>query len=291
MATVHSGLIDRWDLTIQGTGAAYPSWVEIAAGEQGLGGRFVGRVGSARPLASVEVDGSRVEFSLPPQYEARKDDLRFVGSEQDNVLEGITWAEDGKELSWTAKRAPDLPARSDVQWGEAVNLLSGDLREMWTPRSADLPFNWSLHDGLLDNSAYGSDLVLNSAQGDFRLIAEYRYPAKSNSGIYLRGRYEVQILDDFGAEASVTSSGAIYGFLQPSTNQVARPDEWQVCDITLLGRWVTIELNGQKVIDQQEIPGITGGALDSDEGLPGRLFLQGDHGPITFRRLELIPAI
>src|SRR5947209_2395258 len=117
-----------------------------------------------------------------------------------------------------------------------------------------------------------------------------RYPKGSNSGIYLRGRYEVQIEDDYGDEPDSHKIGGIYGFLTPSVNPAKPAGEWQAVDITLVGRTVTVVLNGERILDRQTIPGITGGALDSDEGAPGPLLLQGDHGPIAFRNLIVTPA-
>src|SRR5207244_760837 len=114
----------------------------------------------------------------------------------------------------------------------------------------------------------------------FKIHAEFKYPADSNSGIYLRGRYEFQIQDDAGKPAESHGTGGIYGFLAPRINAVRPPGEWQSCDISVAGRTVSATLNGEKVLDNQEIPGITGGALDSNEGAPGPIMLQGDHGPI-----------
>src|SRR5438309_5207292 len=89
-----------------------------------------------------------------------------------------------------------------------------------------------------------------------------RYPKGSNSGIYLRGRYEVQIEDNYGDEPDSHKIGGIYGFLTPSVNAAKRPGEWQTLDIMLVGRVLTIVFNGERIIDRQTIPGITGGALD-----------------------------
>ena len=112
-------------------------------------------------------------------------------------------------------------------------------------------------------------------------------PKEDNSGIYLRGRYEVQIEDNFGDEPDSHKIGGVYGFLTPSVNAGKKAGEWQTLEITLVGRVVTVVLNGERIIDRQTIPGITGGALDSDEGAAGPIMLQGDHGPIEFRNLVL----
>ena len=134
------------------------------------------------------------------------------------------------------------------------------------------------------------DLLSAARYDDFRLRLEFRYPRGSNSGLYLRGRYEVQIQDDRGKAPDPLRSGAIYGFIAPRVNAAGRAGEWQSLAIELLGRRVTVSLNGVAVISHREIPGITGGALDSDEGSPGPLMLQGDHGPIEFRNIVITPA-
>jgi hypothetical protein len=143
---------------------------------------------------------------------------------------------------------------------------------------------------VLTNTKTGVNLVSRDTFTDFKLHIEFRYPKDSNSGVYLRGRYEVQIEDSTELEPVSERLGAIYGFLAPNENVSKQPGEWQAFDITLVGRLVTVVLNGKTVIGTQEIPGITGGALDSDEGAPGPLLLQGDHGSMEFRNIVLTPA-
>jgi hypothetical protein len=279
-------LLGRWDLTVGEGANSYPSWVELTP----RGGSFVGRFGSARPLGKVEYSNDGVKFTLPPQYESRKDELVFKGALSAGKLSGTTTFDDGTATTWTGKPAPELPSYTP-SWRETSELVKADLSN-WTLRSPDWVGNWSIDDGMLVNSARGSDLVTVGKFGDFKLIAEYRYPKGSNSGIYLRGRYEFQIIDDYESGAhGVGSSAAIYGFLAPSKNTIMPPDEWNTAEITLIGRFVTVVLNGETVIENQEIPGITGGALDSDEAAPGPIFVQGDHGPVTFRRLSITPGL
>jgi hypothetical protein len=123
------------------------------------------------------------------------------------------------------------------------------------------------------------------------LHVEFRYQKGSNSGVYLRGRHEVQIEDSPKDQhpSSVLFSG-IYGFLTPSEINALGPNTWQTFDITLIGRMVTVVVNGKTVITNQEIPGITGGALDSNEGEPGPIYIQGDHGPIEFKKIVITPS-
>ncbi|MBN9502891.1 MAG: hypothetical protein BGO01_20295 [Armatimonadetes bacterium 55-13] len=278
-------IVGRWDVVVHGKGGTFPTWFQINDDNTGS---FVGQVGSARPIREIKVEGDNLVFILPPQYEGRKDDMRFEGKLDGGALKGTTTDKEGETISWEAKKAPALPHR-EVKWGTPVELIGADLSN-WTPRSPNWESHWSIEDGQLVNAKAGSDLVTKQKFSDFKLVCEYKYPEKSNSGIYLRGRYEIQILDDYGQESTVGTSAAVYGFIRPTENAVKPHGEWNTCEIELIGRWITIVLNGKKVVDHQEIPGITGGALDCNEGEPGPLFLQGDHGPVTFRKVTLTPA-
>ena len=137
----------------------------------------------------------------------------------------------------------------------------------------------------------GPELITTDTFEDFKLHVEFNCAPKSNSGVYLRGRYELQIEDDPAPEGPSQSTGGIYGFLAPSPTPPRKPGEWQAYDITLVGRMVTVVLNSQTIINNQEIPGITGGALDSHEGLPGPIYLQGsENGHVRFRNILITPA-
>ena len=143
--------------------------------------------------------------------------------------------------------------------------------------------------GFLRSQKSGSNLVTDQKFTDFKLHIEFRYQQGSNSGVYLRGRYEVQIIDCKGMEPGSIYLGGVYGFLTPSENVAKDPGVWQSYDITLRGRMVTIVANNVPVIYNQAIPGITGGALDNKESEPGPIYLQGDHGPIDFRNIIITP--
>jgi hypothetical protein len=149
---------------------------------------------------------------------------------------------------------------------------------------------WKAENGILFSPKSGSNLVTDQKFNDFKLHIEFRYPKGSNSGIYLRGRYEVQVMDSKGNEPLSGELGGVYGFIAPSEQVAKNPGEWQSYDITLVGRMITLVANGKTIICNQEIPGITGGALDSNEGDPGPIYLQGDHGPVEYRNITLTPA-
>lgn len=283
-------LLGRWDLVVHSPEGEYPSWMEVRlSGSRTLVGSYVGQFGSARPIGKVESANGRFHFSVPPQWDRRRDDQSFDGQVEGDTLHGETTDERGTKLTFTGKRAPSL-RHAEPAWGEPIELFNGKDTAGWKPRAANRKNGWVVRDGLLVNANPGNDLLTEQKFGDFQLHVEFRYPKGSNSGIYLRGRYEMQIEDDFGLEPDSHYIGGIYGFLTPSVNAAKRAGEWQTVDVTLYGRVVTIHLNGERIIDRQTIPGITGGALDSDEGSPGPILLQGDHGRVEFRKVTLRPA-
>ena len=282
-------IVGRWDVTVQSPTGNYPSWFEVhRSGYRALVGQFVGQSGSARPIANVEFANNEFRFSIPPQWEQRDTEVKFEGKLEGDRLTGWTTDKDGKRLTWTANRAPSLRRSAPPKWSNPVKLFNGTDLTGWKPMSGDN--QWKVINGVLTNTKAGGNLVTNQTFTDFKLHAEFRYPKGGNSGIYLRGRHEVQIEDSAGQEPMSVHLGGIYGFLTPNEDAAGKPGEWQTFDITLIGRLVTVVLNGKTIICNQEIPGITGGALDSDEGAPGPLYLQGDHGPVEFRNMILTPA-
>jgi 3-keto-disaccharide hydrolase len=180
-------------------------------------------------------------------------------------------------------RAPALRRASAPQWDKAEPIFSGRDLAGWHVLGTN---EWEADNGILRNKKSGGNLVTDAKFTDFKLHVEFRYPAGGNSGIYLRGRYEVQVADT-GDELEVGSLGAVYGFLEPSDPAAKKPGEWQTFDVTLVGRMITVVLNGTTIISNREIPGPTGAALDSDEGAPGPLLLQGDHTAIEYRNITI----
>jgi hypothetical protein len=285
---VNQRILGRWDIAITTPDGTKPSWLEIeSSGRDAVVGRFVGIVGSARPIARIVANADSLSFSIPHQWEEGNGDLSVTGKLQGNGLAGTMTFPDGKTYSWTAVHAPRL-VRSTPRWSAPIRLLHANDLGGW---HASGPSNqWKVVNGVLSSPRSGTNLVTDRTFGDFKLHVEFRYPKESNSGVYLRGRHEVQIQDDFGNEPANDRFSGIYGFISPSVIAAKPAGEWQSYDITLVGRMVTVVANGRQVICNQEIPGITGGALDSNEGAPGPLFLQGDHGPVEYRNIVVTPA-
>jgi hypothetical protein len=275
-------ILGRWNATVVGQDS-YPLWFEISEGAEGLKGRLQGRFGHALDLESVEASGTHLTMKV--------DGTTYLANLEGSSWQGTGEPGEGEAFEWIAERAPELAARAEVSWGEPVALFNGTDLSGWVPRHPSQPNRWIVQDGTLVNEDSGSDLVTEASFQDFQLHAEVMVPEGSNSGIYLRGRYEVQVQDDHGKEPHARGMGGIYGQVTPDENAALPAGEWQTFDITLLGRTVTVVLNGKTIIDRKEIPGTTGGALDSSEAEPGPIFLQGDHGRILYRNLVLTPAL
>ncbi len=278
----------RWDLEMDFKGETVPSWLEVRhSGVETLVGRFVFMMGSARPVAEVKIHGNKFSFAIPRQWEPEGNDMVLHGELVDDMLKGSMIYTDGSVSSWTGVRAPKLEAAEHPKPGKPMALFNGKSLDGWHMDSDNS--QWTVVNGILKNTKGGANLISNEKFTDFNLKVEFRYPKGSNSGIYLRGRYEVQIADNMGFEPSDIYFSGIYGFLEPNENTAKAPGEWQTYNITLIGRRVTIVANGKTVISDQTIPGITGGALDSKEGEPGAFMIQGDHGAVEFRKFEVTP--
>ena len=278
-----------WDLTFMVDGKASPSWLEVKlSGSNTLVGRFVYSSGSARPISEVKMSDNKFMFSIPRQWEPEGSDMKFEGKVMDGMISGKMVFTDGSVHKFSGVRAPKLAYNNNPTWDEPINLLNGRDLEGWTPMGDN---QWKVLDGVLTSEKSGANLVSNEKFQDFRLHLEFRYPKESNSGIYLRGRYEVQIADNAGLDPSNILFGGIYGFLSPNQMVAKEANKWQSYDITLIGRRVTIVANGITIINEQVIPGITGGALDSNEGEAGPFMIQGDHGPVEFRNIIVTPMM
>jgi Domain of Unknown Function (DUF1080) len=278
-------ILGRWDLTIQTPDGERSAWLEVRhSGVRTLVGQFVGMSGSARPISEVDFKDGEMRFAIPPQWERVEGNISVTGRLDGERLTGALTLGSRTPLKWTGVRAPSLRRTTAPRWDAPVSLFNGRDLTGWHALGTN---EWEAVGGVLRNRKSGGNLVTDQTFDDFRLHAEFRYPASGNSGVYLRGRYEVQIADTPGAEPANDSLGAVYGFLTPAEMAARKPGEWQSFDVTLTGRMVTVVLNGRTIIANQEIPGITGAALDSREGAPGPLLLQGDHGPIEFRNLTL----
>lgn len=284
----NEALEGRWDITVNMGSSQAPSWLEVRhSGLRTLIGRFVGDGGSARPISQVFFKDGKLSFHIPPQWDNSDKDLYVEGELKDGKLSGTMTMPSGKTYTWTGVRAPKLWRDKEPVWGNRIVLFNGKNLDGWQALGNN---QWVVENGILRSPHSGANIRTVKTFNDFKLHIEFRYPKESNSGVYLRGRYEVQIMDSKGMEPLSIYLGGIYGFIDPLEMVAKNAGEWQSYDITLVGRLVTVVANGKTIIYKQQIPGITGGALDSNEGEPGPIYMQGDHGPIDFRNIVITPA-
>ncbi len=276
----------RWDLTLQNKGKLQPSWLEINhSGLKTFIGHFVSINGSSRPISQVFVNENNVSFAIPPQWDKSDQDLKFEGKIEGSTIKGTIITSMGETVPFTGKRAPALIPTKEPKWSKPISLVNSNDLTGWEVLGTNN--QWINEKGILKSPKSGSNIRTKETFKDFKLHAEVRYPAESNSGIYLRGRYEIQVADSYGMQPAKDQAAAVYGFIQPLELPIKPAGEWQIYDITLIGRVVTVKLNGKTVIYQAEIPGITGGALDANEEEAGPIMIQGDHGPVEYRNLTI----
>jgi len=283
--------LGRWDLTVKSPKRELPSWIEVSEEQGQPKVTMVGISDHATPLAKVQMKAGEIEFVSPKGEEGFSEDMDFKGKVVGGQLVGTATGAGGTSWPWTGTRAPALKRSGAPVWGKPVTLFNGKDFTGWRFMDPSHAGNWRVEGGDLVTQGHGTEIITTAKFEDFKLHVEFNCGPQSNSGVYLRGRYEVQIETDSVQEPPNRRLGAVYGFLVPTPEPPRKPGEWRTYDITLLGRTLTLVLDGQTVIDRQEIPGITGGALDSHEGLPGPIYFQGsEEGRVAFRNVVLTPA-
>ena len=300
--------IGRWALTIPGGGAG---WLGVEEKDGQLSSSVLWGGGSVVPTQGTKLeDGKLVVTRLSKAKNQKKKTEEQITETITAVTEGdnlklttVKVKEDGKpfgQAEFTGRRIPALPAAPDlskVKFGEPVTLFNGKDLSGWRLIKPDADTGWSVADGVLMNRVdkksgkhYGN-LRTDAEFEDFNLKTEVRTSEGSNSGIYLRGIYEVQIMESFGKPLDSHHMGALYSRITPSVNAEKPIGEWQTLDITLVDRHLTVILNGKTIIDNQTVLGCTGGAMTSDEFKPGPIFLQGDHTDVDYRNMVLRPVV
>jgi len=283
--------LGRWDLTLKAPEREYPSWLELREDGGNLKAEMVGRWGNARPLPKATLSNGHLTFVSPKEEEDRPEDMVFEGTLVGENLSGTMTGPNGTTWKWIGQRAPALKLTGTPKWGKPIPLFNGKDVTGWKMQGPGTTV-WKVENSNLVSPGNGPELINDSKFEDFKLHVEFNCGPTSNSGVYLRGRYEVQIETDSIEEPPSHHMGGVYGFLAPTPELPRKPGEWQTYDITLMGRWITVVQNGQTIIENKEIPGITGGALDSHEELPGPIYLQGsEKGHVLFRSIVITPAV
>jgi hypothetical protein len=283
--------LGRWDLSIKAPAGELPSWIEVSEEQGQPKVVMVGVSDHATPLKKVEVKEGEIDFLSPKGEEGFNVDTLFKGKLVGGRLVGTANGANGTSWPWSGRPAPALKRSAAPKWGKPVTLFNGKDFSGWRFSDPRRAATWTVEDGTLVSNGRGPEIITTSKFTDFKLHVEFECGPMSNSGVYLRGRYEVQIETDSAQEPPSHHTGGVYGFIDPNPELPRKSGEWQSFDITFVGRTVTVVQNGQTIIDQQEIPGITGGALDSHEELPGPIYLQGsEEGRVAFRNIVITPA-
>lgn len=297
--------IGRWALTIPGGGAG---WLGVESKDGALSSRVLWGGGSVLPTASTKVEGDTLIVTREQKNkEGKLAAIETITAKAEGKVLKLTTSkknaegkEIGKAADFTGKRIPDVPAAPDlskVKYGAPIQLLNGKDLTGWRLLKAGADNGWSVVDGILQNRVvkakdkHFGNLRTDAEFEDFNLKTEVRTQEGSNSGIYLRGIYEVQVMESFGQPLDSHHMGALYSRITPSVAAEKPIGEWQTLDITLVDRHITVILNGKTIIDNAPVLGCTGGAMTSDEFKPGPIYLQGDHTNVDYRNMVLTPVV
>ena len=307
---IPKGLMGDWTLQLD---SQEPGWLSI--GE--LDGKPVIRmriyIGSDGPFEVTKIADGRIYFPIK-SIRTKKGSKAVTRREvvvglSDGKLDGIVKYISGEDASertvpFTGKRVPPMPVSppdlSKVKFGKKIELFNGKDLTGWRPHEKDKKNGWSAQNGLLVNTTPKTDfsatgdhanLRTEAEFDDFRLHIEFLVEEQRNSGIYLRGMYEAQVVDRDSRMQGIQGVGAIFGRIAPSKNAGNPGGQWQAYDLTLVDRHVTVVLNGETVIDNQPVLGPTAGAIHTDPSAPGPIYLQGDHTNVKYRNIILEPVV
>ena len=260
------------------------------------------RWASPTKMENVKFVGNRFSFDHPWGF-------KVEGFVQGCCLTATAIRKDGLgETAITGRRNPPIcpnVSTKDAKLGEPIDLLKDGIGG-WETMGTNGKNGWIVSEekgekvlsnklGLnKDGKWAGGGLNLKTKRSDFydfNLEYDVRVPAGSNSGVYLRGRYEIQVLDSYGKPVDCHNMAAYYGRVTPSVAAEKKPGEWQHVSVTLYKRHLTVVLNGTTIIDNAPVVGVTGGAIDANEFKPGPIYLQGDHSDADFKNMVLRPAV
>jgi hypothetical protein len=279
--------LGRWNFNIQTPAGQRASWLGISERGGKLEVWYQPTGGNVFRLEDVKIEGGKLILNISASgpnrpavvWELERRGDRLVGQARRGDM--VTPLE--------GKPAPALQRPEPRQWSEPLPLFNGRDLSGWEPAGNPANSHWKAVNGELVNEKLGANLKTTEKFEDFQVHFEVMLPEHTNSGFYLRGRYEIQLENEpRGSNPPERSMGSIYGRIAPKPAPANRPGQWDVFDVTLVGRTLTVVQNGVLTIDHQEIEGITGGALDADEELPGPFLIQGDHaGGVRFRNITV----
>lgn len=312
-----SEFIGQWTIDIQGGSVG---WLEVRKEDNYLDGDILWVGGSVLPVSDIFLTKDHVltitrsntivrkidENKNPVKTQIITDWLEIVkkGEKIDGIL--LSPRSDGSGVDTTTfigtklPPPPPAPDLTRLKFGKPVTLFNGKDLTGWKLINEKQKNGFSVVNGVLTNNPVQTEGTPHVSYGnlrtvpvfeDFNLKIDVNVPEGSNSGIYLRGMYEIQVLDSYKKELDSHNMGAVYSRIKPVVSAEKPAGAWQTFDITLCDRHITVILNGIKIIDNQPVYGPTGGAMISDVFAPGPIYLQGDHGTVQYRNIVLTPIV
>ena len=271
--------LGRWDFNMPGANRA--TWIGVSEKNGKLEVWYQPTGGNVFEVKKFKIEGSHLSLPISSttslELDAAGDKLTGFQKRGDN------------KVALTGVRSPELKRSAPKAWSTPEPLFDGKDLNGWEPIGDVAHSHWTVQDGLLMNTAHGANLKTTRKFEDFKVHYEVNCPDDGNSGFYMRGRYEVQIeYEPLTSNPPERRIGSVYGRIAPQPELPRAPGQWETFDVTLVGRIITEVHNGVTVIDHKEIEGITGGALDANEGEPGPFYIQGDHtGGLKFRNITV----
>lgn len=289
--------LGRWDITVTpASGNPYPQWMELKEQDGKITGRVQPRGGAWRPIQGASVDAGKLTIAVSAANVRGPAVTWELSPSGKDKLTGMEKRGDAQGPPLVAVRAPELNRPMPKAWSAPQSLFNGKDLTGWEPIGNVKNNKWVARDGELVNdnpevpgqkNPAAANLKTTAKFQDFKLHIEVNCPEHGNSGIYLRGRYEIQVGTEGGALPD-HEMGAVYSHYPPPAGAELGLGKWTSFDITLVGRRLTVLRDGKMYHNNVEIPGPTGGALDSNEAEPGPFFLQGDHhGVIRYRNITV----
>lgn len=308
------GFQGMWSIEIEGGSSG---WLNVFENNGFLDAELLWRWGSVLPVQNVFLKDENNLVVMRAGEVKRKgengDERHMINvhlfeiNRNGNSISGVSYEPTGNglkanEMKFYGWKIPDVPATpelSKVKYGKPINLFNGKDLTGWRLLDSNQTNGFKAEKGVLINDpvqkageriSYGNIRTEEEFE-DFNLTLEVNVPKGSNSGIYLRGIYEIQVMDSYGRELDSHNMGALYSRITPSVAAEKPAGEWQKMDITLVDRHVTVKLNGTTIIDNQPAYGPTGGAISADVFKKGPIYLQGDHGKVSYRNIVLRPVV
>ncbi len=309
--------LGQWTLDIKGGSVG---WLEVRQEAGYLDADLLWVAGSVEPVANVYLANDKYLVVTRTNGVVRKKDEKNNPVRTHIITNWLEVTRNGEKIegfllnpkrnglgvdstSFTGTKLPPVPPAPDMKtlkFGKPIALFNGKDLTGWKLIEEKEKNGFTVVNGVLVNDPVQKDGQPHVGYGnlrteqefeDFNIKLDVNVPEGSNSGVYLRGMYEVQVLDSYKKELDSHNMGALYSRIKPSVSAEKPAGTWQTMDITLCDRHVTVILNGIKIIDNQPVYGPTGGAIKSDVFAKGPIYLQGDHGKVSYRNIVLTPIV